>query len=94
MLRELTVAVCSPRAARFAFGVTVSVYNALQAVKGALVREHGADVPDQLSGAVMAEDAGRTWDGLDLAIAPREWSALSALSPPAFGRWLQGAQGK
>lgn len=80
-----------PRAALFAFCVSVSVYNGLQAVKGAVSGAHGAEVLDELSGHTMAEEVGRMWDGLDLALDVKDWDEIRELSVDAFGRWLQEA---
>jgi hypothetical protein len=83
-----------PRAALFAFCVSVSVYNGLQAVKGAVSAAHGPGVLDTLSGHTMSEEVGRMWDGLDLALDAQAWDQLRALSAAQFGRWLrEAAQG-
>lgn len=80
-----------PRAALFAFCVSVSVYNGLQAVKGAVAAAHGPNVAEQLSGHTMAEEVGRMWDGLDLALGAEAWDELRELSASQFGRWLREA---
>jgi hypothetical protein len=80
-----------PRAALFAFCVAVSVYNGVQAVKGAVSAAHGADVVEQLSGHTMSEEVGRMWDGLDLALGAEAWDQLRALSAAQFGHWLREA---
>jgi hypothetical protein len=80
-----------PRAALFAFCVSVSVYNALQAVKGALSATHGAGVLEELSGHTMSEEVGRMWDGLDLALDSDDWAEVCGLSVGEFGRWLREA---
>ncbi|WP_439624537.1 transposase [Gemmata sp.] len=80
-----------PRAALFAFCVAVSVYNGLQAVKGAVAATHGAGVAEELSGHTMAEEVGRMWDGLDLVLGSEDWDRVRALSASEFGRWLREA---
>lgn len=83
-----------PRASLFAFCVAVSVYNGLQAVKGAVSAAHGPGVLEELSGHTMSEEVGRMWDGLDLALGAEAWDELRALSAAQFGRWLrEAAQG-
>jgi hypothetical protein len=80
-----------PRAALFAFCVAVSVYNGLQAVKGAVAAAHGEDVLEELSGHTMSEEVGRMWGGLDLALDSGDWDEIRALSHSEFGRWLREA---
>lgn len=80
-----------PRAARFAFCVSVAVYNGLQAVRGAVSAAHGRAVRDTLSGHTMAEEVGRMWAGLDVVLEAQDWDPVRGLDTAAFGRWLQEA---
>lgn len=80
-----------PRAALFAFCVSVAVYNGLQLVKRAVSAAHGAEVLKDLSGHTMSEEVGRMWEGLDLALDQVEWDELRAMSGEEFWSWLREA---
>lgn len=57
-----------PRAALFAFGVAVSVYNLLQVVRTTVERQRARRQFQELSGTLMAQEVRSFWAGMSVAL--------------------------
>jgi Transposase DDE domain len=65
-----------PRAALFAFGMSVAAGNALAVLKGSLRAEHGAEMASEVSDDVVVGQVARIYPGMMKAVAPRRWPDL------------------
>jgi hypothetical protein len=66
-----------PRAALFAFGMSVVAGNALAVLKGSLRAEHGAVMAGEVSDHAVVSQVARIYPGMMKAVAPRRWPDLS-----------------
>jgi hypothetical protein len=65
-----------PRAALFAFGMSVAAGNALAVLKGSLRAEHGAEMAGEVSDDAVVGQVARIYPGMMKAVAPRRWPDL------------------
>ena len=65
-----------PRAASFAFGMSVAAGNALAVLKGSLRAEHGAEMAGEVSDDAVVGQVARIYPGMMKAVAPRRWPDL------------------
>jgi hypothetical protein len=65
-----------PRAALFAFGMSVVAGNALAVLKGSLRAEHGPEMAAEVSDGAVVDRLARLYPGMMKAIAPRRWPAM------------------
>ena len=78
-----------PKAALFAFGVALVLYNLMSAMKAALRTVHGERVVDEkVSGYYLANEVTRTHDGMMIAIPEDEWVVFHGLTPAEMGKVL------
>ena len=66
-----------PRAALFAFGMSVVAGNALAVLKGSLRAEHGREMAAEVSNHAVVTEAARIYPGMMKAVPPRRWPELS-----------------
>jgi hypothetical protein len=66
-----------PRAALFAFAMSVVAGNALAVLKGSLRAEHGAVMAGEVSDHAVVSQVARIYPGMMKAVAPRRWPDLS-----------------
>ena len=63
-----------PKAALFAFCVTLLAYNVLATVKAALRSVHGSEkVENEVSLPLITEHVGRNYEGMMVGLPPEEW---------------------
>jgi hypothetical protein len=77
-----------PRAALFAFAMSLVAGNALAMLIGAFRAVHGDALADNLSYAALADEIAGTDRGMMLALPPRRWSFVRNLTPQHIGRLL------
>jgi hypothetical protein len=63
-----------PRAALFAFAMSVVAGNALAVLIAALRAAHGRDVADNLSYWALVDEVGGAYRGMMIALPPRRWN--------------------
>ena len=64
-----------PKAALFSFCVAVLVYNTVSVIKGALAAVHGRKLKrEDLSGYYLAGELAATYNGMMIAVPPKEWT--------------------
>jgi hypothetical protein len=88
---ELTLALrgeintlCYPKAALLGYAIGLVTYNLLAVVKAAMRVVHGpAQVDAQVSTYYLANEVTTTWQGLEIAVPPREWQRQYGGLPPA-----------
>lgn len=69
-----------PKAALFGFCVALVAYNVLAVVKAALRSVHGDEAIDnELSGYYLAGNIARTYDGMMVAVEPKEWAVFQPM---------------
>jgi len=79
-----------PKAALFAFCVTLVCYNVLAVVKAALRAAHGcAKVEQEVSLYHVTEQVRRTYTGMMIALPEEEWVLFQGLSVPALAQILR-----
>jgi IS4 transposase len=78
-----------PRAALFAFAMSLVAGNALAMLIGALRAVHGATLADNLSYAALADEIAGTQRGMMLALPPRRWTFARDQTPQQIGRLLK-----
>jgi hypothetical protein len=78
-----------PRAALFSFCVALLAYNVLAVVQAALRAGHGADQADETSWYYLADEIGRVYDGMMVAIPAEEWLIFRDLSLTALVQVLK-----
>jgi IS4 transposase len=79
-----------PKAALFAFCVTLVCYNVLAVVKAALRAAHGcAKVEQEVSLYHVTEQVRRTYTGMMIALPAEEWVIFQGLSLPALAQILR-----
>ncbi|MFO0884321.1 MAG: hypothetical protein U0894_09045 [Pirellulales bacterium] len=74
-----------PRAALFAFSMSVVVGNLLAIVIASLRAVHGNDLADNVSYCELADEAGGAYRGMLMALPPTrwEWASQSSVSQMA-----------
>ena len=65
-----------PRAALFAFSMSVVAGNALAVLKGSLRSVHGEEVVAELSSYALVNDIAEAYPGMMIAVPPPEWSFM------------------
>lgn len=65
-----------PRAALFAFCMSVVAGNALAVLKGSLRSVHGEEMVGELSNYALVNDIAEVYPGMMIAVPPQEWSFL------------------
>jgi Transposase DDE domain len=78
-----------PRAALFAFAVSLVAGNLLAVVIAALGDAHGSDLVENLSYYYLVDEIARNYNGMLLALPARRWAVARRLSIPAFARLLR-----
>ena len=69
-----------PRAALFAFCISVVAGNALAVLKGNLRAVHGDEMVAELSTHALVEDLAKVYPGMMIAVPPAEWMVLEGCS--------------
>jgi len=73
-----------PKAALFAFCVSLVAYNVLAVVAAVLRRAHGENtISERVSGYYIATELARGYEGVAYGVSPQEWSRLRNLSDAA-----------
>jgi len=81
-----------PKAALFGFCTALVAYNAVAAVRAALRSAHGTEsVEGQVSTYQLAGEVERTYEGMMIALPPREWAVFGTASVVEFAEFLQAA---
>jgi hypothetical protein len=84
-----------PKAALFAFCVTLVAYNILATVKAALRSVHGSDkVEQEVSLIKVTEHICRNYDGMMAGLPPMEWLPFRHLGPREMAACLRELAGK
>jgi len=79
-----------PKAALFAFGVTLMSYNVLATIKATLRAVHGIEkVENEVSMYHVAEEIKRTHEGMMIAILPKEWQIFRGMSAEELANTLR-----
>jgi DDE family transposase len=78
-----------PRAALFAFAVSLVAGNLLAVVIAALGSAHGSDLVENLSYYYLVDEIARNNSGMLLALPPRRWAFARRLSIPKLARLLR-----
>ena len=79
-----------PKAALFAFCVTLVASNVLATVKAALRSVHGSvKVEEEVSMPKVAEHVSRKYDGMRVGLPAEEWLRFRDLSPKEMAKWLR-----
>jgi IS4 transposase len=66
-----------PRAALFAFAMSVLAGNALAILQGNLRAVHGQEMAAEVSNYALVNDVAETYSGMMIAVPPSEWSFLA-----------------
>jgi hypothetical protein len=66
-----------PRAALFAFGMSVTAGNALAVLKGSLRAEHGVEMAGEVSDYALVSQVARIYPGMMKTVAAHRWPDLS-----------------
>ena len=75
-----------PKAALFAFCLTLLAYNAVSLIKAALRSKHGRKkINDDASGYDLSLEIARTYDGMMIALPAPHWQFFRELSDQEFG---------
>jgi hypothetical protein len=69
-----------PRAALFAFCMSILAGNALAVLNGHLRAVHGDEMVDELSTHALVTDVAEVYPGMMIAVPPHEWSFLGGYS--------------
>lgn len=77
-----------PRAALFAFSMSLVAGNVLGLVKAGLRAEHGGAAVEQLSHYQLVNEVSHTYRGMMLALPPERWAFLDRYGVQAFTRAL------
>jgi IS4 transposase len=81
-----------PRAALFGFCTALVASNAVAVVRAALRAAHGAEVVEgTVSTYHVAGEVARTYEGMMIALPPREWAPFGTVSVAEFAAFLQAA---
>ncbi len=77
-----------PRAALFAFSMSILAGNALAILKGHLRAVHGDEMVAELSTYALVNDVAEVYPGMMMAVPPPEWSFLCDCSVAQFAELL------
>ena len=77
-----------PRAALFAFSMSLVAANALAVLIAAIRVAHGEEAADNLSYMALADEVGGTYRGMMIALPPRRWTFVRRYSTKQFARVL------
>jgi IS4 transposase len=81
-----------PKAALFGFCTALVAYNAVAAVRAELRAVHGAEqVEGRVSTYHMAGEVARIYEGMMIALPPREWAIFRTAGVVEFAEFLQAA---
>ncbi len=81
-----------PKAALFGFCTALVAYNAVAAVRAALRAAHGAEqVEGNVSNYHVVGEVARVYEGMLIALPPREWALFQTVSTVEFAEFLQAA---
>jgi IS4 transposase len=81
-----------PKAALFGFCTALVAYNAVAVVRAALRSAHGAEqVEGKVSNASLAGEVARTYEGMMIALPPREWAIFQTVGVVEFAEFLQAS---
>jgi hypothetical protein len=81
-----------PKAALFGFCTALVAYNAVATVRAALRAAHGREaVEGKVSTYHLAGEVARTYEGMMIALPPREWAPFRTISVEEFAAFLQSA---
>ena len=79
-----------PKAALFGFCTALVASNAVAAVRAALRAVHGAEqVEGKVSNYYLAEEVASTYEGMMIALPPREWEVFRRVGAVEFAEFLQ-----
>jgi IS4 transposase len=78
-----------PRAALFAFAMSLLAGNLLAIVTAALRAVHGDDAADHLSYCELADEVGGAYRGMMLAVPPERWRCIRGGTPSQAARVLR-----
>lgn len=79
-----------PRAALFAFSMSVVAGNALAVLKGSLRPVHGDEMVAELSDYALVNDIAEVYPGMMIAVPPPEWSFVEKSSVDRVAELLSG----
>jgi IS4 transposase len=81
-----------PKAALFGFCTALVAYDAVAAVRAALRSAHGAEpVEGNVSNDHVAGEVARTYEGMMIALPPREWAIFRTVSAAEFAAFVHAA---
>ena len=81
-----------PKAALFGFCTALVAYNAVAAVRAALRSAHGAEqVEGKVSTYHVAGEVARTYEGMMIALPPREWAIFRTAGAEELAEFLGAA---
>jgi len=78
-----------PRAALFAFCMSLVAANALAVLIAAIRVAHGVEAADNLSYMALADEVGGTYRGMMIALPPRRWNFVRRYTVKQFARLLR-----
>lgn len=78
-----------PRAALFAFAVSLAAGNMLAVVIAALGAAHGKDLMENVSYYYLVDDISGSHKGMMMALPARRWAFARSLTPAQFARLLR-----
>jgi hypothetical protein len=78
-----------PRAALFAFSMSLVAANALAVLIAACRAIHGHEAAENLSYCALADEVGGTYRGMMLALPPRRWNFIHRYTVPQVARLLR-----
>jgi IS4 transposase len=78
-----------PRAALFAFSMSLVAANALAVLIAAIRAIHGHEAAKNLSYCALADEVGGTYRGMMLALPPRRWNFIHGYTVPQVARLLR-----
>ena len=79
-----------PRAALFAFGMSVLAGNALAVLTGSLRAVHGDEMVGELSAHALVNEVAEVYPGMMIAVPPTEWMFLEDCSASQVAELLKG----
>lgn len=78
-----------PRAALFAFSMSLVAANALAVLIAAIRAVHGREAAKNLSYCALADEVGGAYRGMMLALPPRRWNFIHSYTVPQVARLLR-----
>ncbi len=79
-----------PRAALFAFSMSVVAGNALAIVRGNLLAVHGEEMVKEVSNYALVNEVAEVYPGMMMAVPPSKWSFLNGCSAVQVAELLTG----